>query len=150
MPRRKNSDGIPEIQDIFQPIIKDDQRATVQVRIFGETKQLIMDAIHNEAVKNSSGIPAKHVNEVIEIAVAKLLDIKLPSIIDKQLLIDYGFDNQEQLGLYYRCLKEIPAGVLSLEGKKALRAAIKENRFEQFVASLQASKPVNTGAPEEF
>jgi hypothetical protein len=153
-----NNNNQIEFNDINQDKINKKTRPSLSIRIYSETKEMIDDAIKDGLIRDFDGNEVSKIADVVEIALAKALNIRLVSMSDRQFMIDYGFDNVKQLDIYRETIKKITDVSVTPEIRKGLRLAIIDGYVGEFMVNgyvnrpeiLDAVKQKQDEIPEDF
>jgi len=137
-----------------QEPLQSSRRVTTTQRIYDDTFDIITNAIENGLVKDQNGNEVKKLADIIEIAVAKLLNIRMVNNSERQYMRDYDFTDISQLDEYFRLIELIPKESRWPVTMKGLRHAIINNYTSEFMSNgyIKRHEPEQdiVAMPEDF
>jgi hypothetical protein len=122
------------------------RRYSGTVRIYSETKELILKLIEDEAIKTSDGLPINKLADMVEFAMFRLTNQRIATESEKQLMSEYGFLTIEQLDQYNKTLELIPKEMRP-NIRKLLRQVIVDGTVDKYLATIT---PSQISVPEDF
>ncbi len=138
----RSKDDMPPVKEelLHQTEKSKPKRLTQTVRIYADTVTWINKAIVDGAIKDINGTEADKISTIVEVAVAKLLNLRIPNDVELDLMSRYEF-TIEQLDVYQKLEMELKKELRTPINRRLLQEAVRVGEGQLFVDKINEVKP---------